>query len=73
MASLTLGLSEGGLHALVLSIAAARGLQLHAQLLVLHQGTLFLHPLLLQLRLQTVDLGLKLSDVALGLQEGGGR
>ena len=73
---LTVGLAEGGLDALVLGVAAPRGLQLHTQLLVLHQGALLLRPLLLQLRLQAVDLGLELRDVALGLgrvrREGGG-
>ena len=64
---LTLGLSEGGLHDLVFSVAVPSGLQLHAQLFILHQGTLFLHPLLFQLCLKAVNLGLELCDVALGL------
>lgn len=64
---LTLCLHEGALQALVLQAAVPRGLQLHAKLFVLHQGPLLLRTLLLELRLQAVDLGLELRDVVLSL------
>lgn len=52
----------------MLYVTAEGRLQLHAQLFVFHEGPLFLHTLLFQLCLQTVDLGFKLGDVSLGLQ-----